>query len=155
MPIRVIEAVSEGVILNSLEESCGADYVAALRPRLSRLDKAKAILEAFELLDTPYDFNFDFATDGTLVCSELVWKSYRPDMGKQGLDLPLVEVMGRQTLPANEIVRLFDAQHDTPDRQLEFVAFLDGRVAEGIAVEGDLASFRASHLRPKWDLLQR
>ncbi len=153
--IRVIEAISEGVLLNSLEESCGADYVAVLRPRLSKADRAKAILKAFEWVDTPYDFNFDFATDGTIVCSELVWKSYRPEMGKRGLEIPLVEVMGRQTLPANEIVRVFDLQFGTPDQQLDFVWFLDGREGSGKAVVGDLASFRASHRRPKWDILQQ
>ena len=52
--------------------------MAALRPRLPAVEKAAAILRAFGHARRPYDFNFDFRTDATLVCSELIYKVYEP-----------------------------------------------------------------------------
>ena len=154
-PFRVIEAVSEGVIFNAVEESCCGDYVAALRPRLRPVDKARAVLEAFRNYGKPYDYNFDFVTDSCLVCSELCWKSYLPAEGKKGLDIPLAEICGRRTLPPNDLIRLYDKEGDGPDRQFDFVYFLDGMERLQGAVVRDAAALRASWKRPKWDVAQK
>jgi hypothetical protein len=152
-PRRALEAISEGVAFTTLDHAAGADHVAALRPRLPAVEKAAAILRAFGYAGRPYDFNFDFRTDAALVCSELIYKAYEPGPGRQGLRLPLVEVLGRPLLPPSEIVRLFDAELGTPTAQLELIRFLDGRGANGVAVEGDVEAFRGSWRRPKWPAL--
>jgi hypothetical protein len=154
-PRRALEAISEGVAFTTLDHAAGADHVAALRPRLPAVEKAAAILRAFGYAGRPYDFNFDFRTDAALVCSELIYKAYEPGVGRQGLRLPLVEVLGRPLLPPSEIVRMFDAELGTPEAQLEFVRFLDGRGANGGTVEGDVGTFRGSWRRPKWAELKR
>jgi hypothetical protein len=119
-PHTIIESVSEGVILNSATESLHADYVAALRPRLTDAQKAQAIARAFSHLGKPYDFEFDFFSADKLVCTELVYRAY------EGLiHFDLLRVMGRDTLPALEIVRKFSRERNKPDRQLDFVLFLD------------------------------
>jgi len=148
-PRRVIEAISEGVVLNTLEHA-GGDYLAALRPRLDRLAKAQAMIEAFSHVGKPYDFDFDFATDHALVCTELVWRSYRPAEGKPGLRFPLVEVVGRKTLPANEIARLFAAEHGKPNAQMDFVYFLDGLEQKGQAVVSTEEAFLKTPRLSKW-----
>ena len=148
-PRRALEAISEGVVFTTLEHAAGADHVAALRPRLPAIEKAAAILRAFSYAGRPYDFNFDFRTDAALVCSELVYKAYEPGPGRQGLRLPLVDVLGRPVLPPSEIARLFDVELGTPGAQLELVRFLDSR-AGGVAVDGDVEAFRRSWRRPKW-----
>ena len=150
-PNRVIEAVSEGVVFTTLEHSAGADYVAALRPRLAPADVARAVGRAFAYHGRPYDFDFDFLTDAALVCTELAYKAYEPAPGEPGLHLTLVEVLGRPTLPANELVRQWA---EGPSQQLDFIAFLDGREGKGRAVEADEEALRASWRRPKWDLAQ-
>ncbi|MBN2494985.1 MAG: hypothetical protein JXR96_10375 [Deltaproteobacteria bacterium] len=150
-PIRVIEAVSEGVVLNSLPHVTG-DYVAALRPRLDKLARAHAILTAFGYLGRPYDFDFDFATDHSLVCTELVWRAYRPRIGKAGLNMPLTDLMGRKTLPANDIARLYAAERGRPDAQLDFVAFLDACEKDGRAFVSDEQAFSQTPERTKWDV---
>jgi hypothetical protein len=154
-PRRIVEAISEGVVFNAAEESIRADYVAAMRPVRSRLEKAKAIERAFFYFGRPYDFDFDFYTDESLVCSELVFKSWEPRVGQQGLQLGLEKVVGRMTLGPNSVVRLFDQQRGTPQEQLAFAWFLDGREREGRAVFADEAAFRASWRRPKWDIVQK
>ena len=153
-PIRILESISEGVSFTGLEHGMRVDYLGVMRPRLSRLEKARAIVRAFTFQGRPYDFDFDFFSDQTLVCTELVWKSYAPASDMTGLRIPLVSVAGRRTLPANELVRLFDAEYGREDRQLDFVAFLDGREAEGDAKEADADAFRYSYRRAKWDIAQ-
>jgi hypothetical protein len=153
-PYRVIEAVSEGVIFNTLHHASG-DYLVALRPRLGKLAKAQAVIHAFSELGKPYDFDFDFATDHALVCTELVWRSYRPAAGKEGLEFPLTKVAGRRTLPANEIAKLYSEQADGASQQLDFVYFLDAREGAREAVVSDEAAFRETHRRLKWDIAQK
>ena len=153
-PIVVMESISEGVSLTAPAHALQVDYLAVLRPRLTPLVKAKALLRAFGYHGRPYDF--DFLTDRSLVCTELVWKSYQPESeGAPGLQLPLVDVAGRPTLPANEIARLFDLEAGKPDAQLQFVAFLEGQEAGKAAVWRDEAALRASHRRVKWDIAQK
>ncbi|MBX7113588.1 MAG: protein tyrosine phosphatase [Myxococcaceae bacterium] len=154
-PIRVIEAISEGVSLTAVEHAFGVDYLAAMRPKLPLLEKAKAITRAFAYQGRPYDFDFDFFSDASLVCTELVYKSYAPSNDMKGLRIDLVEVAGRRTLPANEWVKLFDAQLGTDQEQLEFVAFLDGQESVSRAVNADAQTLRASFRRPKWDVVQK
>jgi len=150
---RVIEAMSEGVSLTTLEHSAAADSVAVLRPRLSRLEVAKAILKALEFHGRPYDFDFDFRTDATLVCTELVYKAYSPTADKHGLDLPIKTVAGRPVLTANDIAQHFDATWGEAGQQFDLIAFLDGQARSKRADDADLARFRASWKRPKWHIL--
>jgi hypothetical protein len=77
-PPRVLEAISEGVSFTTLEHSAAADSIAVLRPLLDRRARAVALLRAFHYAGRPYDFDFDFLTDASLVCSELVYKAYEP-----------------------------------------------------------------------------
>jgi hypothetical protein len=154
-PHRIIEAVSEGVVFSAAQESIRADYVAAMRPLRSKVERAIAIEKAFSYHARPYDFDFDFYTDSALVCSELVFKSYEPRAGFVGLSLGLEKVVGRMTLGPNSIVRTFDEQAGTKDAQLAFVWFLDGREKTQDAAFADEAAFRASWRRPKWDFVQQ
>jgi hypothetical protein len=143
-PHTVLESVSEGVIFNSLTESMGADYVAALRPRLSDQEKASAIARAFAHEGKPYDFEFDFFSADKLVCTELVYRSY-----EGMLHFELVRIMGRDTLPALEIARSFAATRDRPDRQFDFVLFLDAVPDKGTVQPADAEAFCASVHRPR------
>lgn len=162
-PRRVIEAMSEGVSHTSLEHSADCDSLMVLRPRVSLIDKARAVYRAFYYSGRPYDFDFDFLTDQSLVCTEVVQRAYEPAKSQEGvmeggLELSTVPVMGRRVIPANHIARLFDEGYGgaTPEgeapasRLFELVLFLDGDAAGASAAEGDLASARASWRRPKW-----
>ena len=146
----VIEALSEGILLRTLQQ-CRGDYLAVLRPRLSPATRARAIAQAFAHLGKPYDFDFDFTSDDALVCTELVWRCYRPAPGREGLHFDLVEIAGRQTLPANDIAQLYATQRHLPGRQLEFVYFLDASEKRQTSFVSDEPSFSQSHKRSRWD----
>ncbi len=144
-PYRLLEAYNPGVVLTTLEHSAG-DSLAALRPKLDRRAKAQAIIEAFRHLGKPYDFDFDFATDHALVCTEVLFRAYRPAVGKEGLHLPTLDLAGRQTLSANEIVRRF-AEEDGAGGQLEFVLFYDADERAQLSRRSTLEAFLDSHER--------
>jgi hypothetical protein len=147
---RVIEAQSEGVSFNSIEHSADADTLSVLRPRLSLVEKAVAIMRAFNYGLRPYDFNFDFVTDSEIVCTELVYKAYEPTTGNKGIHFPLVKVLGRLTLPANEMVKQFNSDYGTERQQFDLISFLDGNEGLKKAIPSNLAGFRESWKRSKW-----
>jgi hypothetical protein len=108
-----------------------------------------SLLRAFEHLGKPYDYNFDFATDQALVCSELVYKAFR--------DLDILQpkrVGGRLLCSPNLLAERFDTQlRDSDVPELEFVLFLDGLGEPGKFQEAEVDEFRRSHRRPKWHIL--
>ena len=124
--------------------------MVAIRPRLSKKAKAQAILKAFSHHGKPYDYNFDFATDHALVCTELVWRSYRDAEGQKGLKISLVEIAGRKTLPANEIAKVFVAEYNRDGAQLDFVCFLDASEKTQKAFFSTKEAFLMSPKRIKW-----
>lgn len=154
-PIRVIESISEGVSFTAIEHAFGVDYLAAMRPRRPPLEKARAIERAFHYQGRPYDFDFDFYSDASLVCTELVFKAYQPEKGMQGLEFPLVDVAGRRTLPANEIVKRFDLEAGKADRQLDFVVFIDAHERDRSVFEATPQALRDTWKRLKWDVAQQ
>jgi hypothetical protein len=154
-PVRILEAISEGVSLTSLEHSAGADYVAVLRPKVSRAAKLGALLKAFAMWGRPYDFDFDFVTDDAIVCSELVYKAYRSSEGAPGLAFVLERTADRWVLSPNSLVRKFDAELGTQKEEFAFIAFVDGSEETHSATFRDAEALRASWRRPKWDVLQK
>ena len=147
---QVIEAVSEGVLFTTLDHSAAADSLAILRPRATKRAKAIAIARAFGYIGRPYDFDFDFHTDGSLVCSEVIYKAY-----EGSITLPLSTAMGRLNTPPNEIVRQIDETFGTPAQQFDLVVFLDGHESRRAAVPATVDEFRASWKRPKWHIMRQ
>lgn len=158
-PPRVLEAISEGVVFSSVEHALAKDFVAVLRPTVPEAEVAEALRRALPFVGRPYDFDFDFATDDRVVCTELVYRAYDPVLnfrvqadGKPDLEprIPgLVNVLGRQTMPANEVARyaLYMADHGDPEparaypgRRLEIVAVVERDAAgEAQVLEGAAA----------------
>lgn len=150
LPYRSIEAVSEGVVFSSIGHVLEKDYVAALRPTLSEAKVAESIRRALALHGRPYDFSFDFATDDRVVCTELVYRAYDPDLNfRVQVDAPppgpspavpgVAPIAGRIAMTANDIARyaLHMLDHPDPDaatrypgKVMELLFFAD-RSADG------------------------
>lgn len=126
---HVIEAVSEGVILNTIEHSAGeATSVCAFRPALlSKEQIASAVARAYYYLGRDYDFDFDFESTNTLVCTEVVYRCYEGNSKDYPLQFDLSTILGTRTLPAQNIVKSYvDAvQRNDPNNQLQLVAWID------------------------------
>jgi hypothetical protein len=140
----ILEAVPEGVRMTTLEHCIGvADAAAVLRPRVKDEQIREAIARAFSHLGKSYDFDFDFFSSDKLVCTELVFRCY-----DGSVQFPLVEVMGRRTLPPTELVRKFVNERGKTDAQLECVCFLDGDERVGKASFRPEESFITTAERP-------
>lgn len=150
---RILEAISEGVTFTSLEYTGASDSIGAIRPRLDKINKARAIMRAFHYSGRPYDFDFDFLTDYTLVCSELIYKAYEPSEEAKGLSFPLMEVLGRKVVVPNEMVRQFARSFGTAASQADFILFYDGFEKDSRAVASTVDSFIESWRRPNWHIL--
>lgn len=120
----IIEAVSEGVVFSSMEHSIGeADAVAVLRANLPPDQINASIVRAFSFVGRPYDFEFDFSSTDKLVCTEVVFRAYGGNSGP--LTFPVVEIMGRPTMPAINLVEKYRDERDSGAPQLTFIAFID------------------------------
>lgn len=147
---RILEAISEGVSFTSLERTSESDSLCALRPRLPKTEVAQAILRAFHYSGRPYDFNFDFETDASIVCSELIYKAFEPGQGMTGLRFPVSTVVGRKVSAPNAMVRQF-AESASPS--CSFVLFLDGFEKAKRALESSEDALKQSWKRPNWHIL--
>ena len=153
---RAVEAVTSGVIFSSLEETASADHIAVLRPRVSEARKNAAIARAFSHYGKPYDF--DFFSTHKLVCTELIYRAYDEMLEGERMGFPLVRILGLETLPPDEVVRMFAREHALdrqgeevgrpPRRQLDFVLFLDGDIRSGQARSVGVEDFIRSAERP-------
>lgn len=137
----VIEAIEPGVVMQTLPTSASADFVAVLRPNLSKRDVLQALLKAFANTGKPYDFNFDFDTRDALVCSELVYDAYferLPD--KAGLHMNTSIINGRKIVSPFDIAQKYVDERGGSAAQLKFVYFLASSENTGqvyVAVESD------------------
>lgn len=97
----VIEAISPRVQVNSLETALCADHVVVLRPKIGSDELRASIAEAFQHLDKPYDFEFDFNVTTRIVCTELIYRCFH----KRGsIEFALIKRLGRFTLSADDII---------------------------------------------------
>jgi hypothetical protein len=149
---RIIEGLKDGVIFHSVSKSVGiSDHAACLRPRLTKIDIAQSIEIAFQFWGHEYDYTFSMLSDYELTCSELIYKSYEPAPGKNGLSLDLSKIMGILTLPANNIAAQFDREYDT-NPQLEFILYYGSDLRKGKAYSKNLKAFRKTHKLLLWNL---
>lgn len=150
---RIIESHAPGVTFTTLSYSTNADSVAAIRPNVSDTERAKAIYRAFTFLGRPYDYNFDFNTDSALVCTELIVKAYEKDATTTGVEFPRKNIAGNSVVPANEIVRVFDAEYGSENQRFSFVFFYDGSESKKKSISKTVDAFIESWKRPKWHIV--
>ena len=95
------EALKDGVHFRALEETLAVDNVVIVRPRLASKHLAKAIERVVRHEGKAYNFDFDFFSSDSLVCSEVV---YRALDGIGGIEFPLTERAGRFKLSPQDLL---------------------------------------------------
>jgi hypothetical protein len=147
---EVIESKRPGVILMSLAASTNADSLAVLRVKnTDRSDRFKIVTQALSHFGKPYDFDFNFVTDNSLVCSELVFKAFQ-DISE--LNISPQEFNGRPIVSPNQFAEKFDNDLKKGRSELELALFLDGNEKTGEATEKGSEAFRETWKRPKWHI---
>jgi hypothetical protein len=102
-PLRVLEALKDGVRIRSLACPLTCDAIAVLRPLLDESLVAQGIARGFMHEGKAYDFDFDFTRSDRLVCTEVVYRSYE---GLGGMTFSLTRRAGRLTLAAEDLLRM-------------------------------------------------
>ena len=147
---EVIEGKAPGIIIQSLEESGGADFLGVMRARLSKQEKLVAVLQAISNYGKPYDYNFDFETKDAIVCSELVYDAYLPRTGNKGVSFTLEVTSGRKMVSPNNMVKKFADENGTDHQVLDFVYFFDADEERGVAYPSTVEAFSESWKRSKF-----
>jgi hypothetical protein len=151
----VIEAIEQGVVMQSVPVSANADYVVVLRPSLSSRDILYALEKTFAHVGKPYDFNFDFDTRDALVCSELVYDVYFPrGEEKQGLRFETSVVNGRKIVSPMDMAYKYAHERNESSAELSFVYFLRGSEDTQTAHVAEEQDFVESLTWSKFSFLQ-
>jgi len=100
----VVEAVSEGVLLNNFDRilTTRVNRLAVLRPCLNESDRASQIADALSYVGDSFDFTFDLTDASDQVCTEVVYRSLQ---GRGGIDIPLLQHAGRLTLAPDDFAK--------------------------------------------------
>jgi hypothetical protein len=154
----VVEAIEPGVVIQSLPKSSDADFVAVLRPiNLSKRDKMLAILKAFDHVGKPYDFNFDFETLDTLVCSEVIYDSYlqNTSSNKIGLNFETSLVNGRKMVSPFDIAKKFVDEYGNENAELKLVYFIESNEKTEKSFVSNTNRFLESVAWSKFSFLQK
>ncbi len=85
-----------GVTLNPLENFLDVDDFLVLRPAPVR-GLGDHVLRALRLLGRPYDFSYDIETEGSLICSELIYRVFEEE------DWPTSWELGRRTMNPDQV----------------------------------------------------
>ncbi len=112
----VIEAISEGITLRTLEESLQANAFIIFRPIVPKEDINVAIENAFSQIGKPYDYDFDFSTHDKLSCTELIYRSY-----EHAQIIIVHDLFGRLFTTPNDIIEDYNNQKGFKNQKLKFV----------------------------------
>ncbi len=149
-PYIYLEAIAEGVTLNTAEHSIGhCDYAAVLRPKLPKKLIVKAVERAFAKHGKPYDYDFDFRKNSALVCSGLIYQAYQKDSEFAGLNFTTANIAGNIVMPPNLIAEKY--QNDKAKvKELDLIIFYDSN--DQTAFRSTEEEFIKLQKRPEWHL---
>jgi hypothetical protein len=141
----IIESISEGVVFSPFSKVASMDRLVILRPQVTKLEIAKAIYHAFEMAGRPYDYNFDFSTETTIACSELVYRIYR-----ESKLFAINQLFGNPFTTPNEIAKEYDEKFNTDKLRLKMIHLFDGdNVYDSNSIKGQQI-LRQSWRRSFW-----
>ncbi len=150
--LSTLEAIKDGVIFTSLEYTASVDSLVVLRVKqLSKEQRLEIILNAFKYHGTPYDFNFSFAREDGLLCSELVYKSFQ-EVLDLGLDFTYIN--GEPIITPNMFAKKFANEYHKKNSKFKLVLFLDGDEKEKIAHKKGEKEFLETWERPSWHVVK-
>jgi hypothetical protein len=138
----VIEAIEEGVAAKPLSHIARVDYFSALRPRITREEKLKAILKAYSFVGRPYDFSFNINTDDAFICTEVIEKAFG-----ESITFKRDQRLGKKTIFPNSIAQKFTLERRRANRELDFVLFYDLDIKTRKAFKSNESGFARSSKR--------
>lgn len=123
----IVQALRPGTIISPVMDFLDIDDFAVIRKRdpLSREELKDALIATATQVGKKYDFNFDVATQNTLVCSELVYIAYMK------IEWRTEKSMGRNTINPDAV-----AERGEPGKEFDVIHLYVG----GMKQTGDLSA---------------
>ncbi|MBC8060033.1 MAG: hypothetical protein H7Y18_05140 [Clostridiaceae bacterium] len=118
--LSVIESIEEGVVVKPINNIAKVDYFCAVRPRLSKEEKMKAIMKAYGFLGKPYDFFINIDSNDAFICTALIRKSF-----DNSIKFEVEKRLGKKVVLPNSIAKKFAQERKSKNRELDFVLFYD------------------------------
>ena len=115
------EGVPKGVRIYSLEKTLvtHVNRLAVLRPRTSQEQKKNQLVDLFRYMGSPYDFRFDFSDSTRNGCTELIYRTLKPN---ETFDFQLSKQRGHWVLTADDIANYYI---NTQPDAFEFILLAD------------------------------
>lgn len=123
----IIESTSKWVTIEKFEDFVyKLDYLWVLRTTFSYNKIYHAMKETISMLDKDYDYLFNYYSDNSFVCSELVTKAYLKDSNNdEWLTIELKKVATRLTYPPNELIKKLENEIYLENKELIPLLFID------------------------------
>lgn len=118
--LSVIESIEEGVVIKPISNIAKVDYFSAVRPKVSKEEKMKAIIKAYGFLGRPYDFFINIDSNDAFICTSLITKSFQ-----NSINFQIEEKLGKRVVLPNSIAKKFAQERKNKNRELDFVLFYD------------------------------
>ena len=123
----IIESTSKWVCINSVENfTYKLDYLWVFRTSFSDKKVKNAIIETSKMLNKDYDYLFNYYSDTSFVCSELITKAYLKDFeNDEWLTIELQKIASGLTYPPNELVKKAFLEKDLDKKEIFPILFID------------------------------
>lgn len=131
----IIESTSKWVCIEKFEDFIyKLDYLWVFRTTFSNKKIKNAIMETSKMLTYKYDYLFNYYSDSSFVCSELITKAYLKDyLDDEWLTIELQKVTSRLTYPPNELVIKAYSEKDLENKEIYPIIFIDSNLKKQIS----------------------
>jgi hypothetical protein len=153
----VIEATWEGIDIRNISEIIAhTDYLWVSRSIFSEDKIKRVIAKALSYRWKTYDYIFHFYSETSVVCSELVLKSYLPESEvDQGLHISLEHIAGSLTFPPNNFVWLLQEESLKKVPLIQPVFFIDSIEKTGENYISKPEQLLETGVRSRWSFFQK
>lgn len=142
-------------IIEFYERAKKYDYLSSIRTNFSEEKKFRAIKSSLKNIWMKYDYIFNYYSDKSFVCSELITKSFlKENKNDEWLSIKLEKIPLWITYPPNNLVKKMDEEKNLKEKQLNLIIFLDSNNKKQINfINNDLNDFYKSWKRSRFSYI--
>lgn len=145
---QILESTSKGVHLSKLTKALKSDSLVILRTKLNQSELESVILEAFKHYGKPYDYELDFIHNHSLICSELIYKSFLTSK-KINFEIPNYNWNYYMMVP-NNLAEKFAQELNQEQQELDCILYLEGNTIKNKLTPRSGKAFSESAFYSKW-----
>lgn len=151
----IIESTGKWVKIVKFEDfTYRLDYLWVFRTTFSDQKIKNAIIETSKMLNKNYDYLFNYYSDNSFVCSELITKAYLKDsIDDEWLSIELVKIAWWLTYPPNDFAKKAYNENEKENKEIYGVLFIDSTIKNEQSFIGSLDELLKSYKRSRFSFL--